>query len=222
MSDFSIVVFSDVICPWCYLGKRRLERGLDQLGIRASTSVTWLPFELNPDMPPDGMERTAYRTAKFGAQRSAELDQQMTALGQAEGVSFAFERQQRTPNTRRAHVLIAYATQAGVADSVVDTLFRAYFEEGRDIGSIDVLIDIAVQSDLPGEAVRQALEDAALLGEVRALERQAGEIGIAGVPFFIVDNSWAVSGAQPTAQWIDALQDAMGRKRGPVQDRPVA
>jgi predicted DsbA family dithiol-disulfide isomerase len=105
---------------------------------------------------------------------------------------------------------------------VVDTLFRAYFEEGRDIGSIDVLIDIAVQSDLPGEAVRQALEDATLLGEVRALERQAGEIGIAGVPFFIVDNSWAVSGAQPTAQWIDALQDAMGRKRGPVQDRPVA
>jgi predicted DsbA family dithiol-disulfide isomerase len=222
MSELSIAVFSDVICPWCYLGKRRLERALDQLEMRESTKVAWLPFELNPDMPRDGMERTAYRTAKFGAQRSAELDQHMTALGREEGVSFAFDRQQRTPNTRRAHMLIARAAQAGLADHVVDALFRAYFEEGRDIGSIDVLVDIAARSGLPGAAAQQALEDAALRELVLDLERQAGEIGIAGVPFFIVDGSWAVSGAQPTAQWISALRDAMSRKRGAGPDQPAA
>jgi predicted DsbA family dithiol-disulfide isomerase len=222
MPQLRIAVFSDVICPWCYLGKRRLERALDQLGIRADTRIDWLPFELNPDMPSDGMDREAYRAAKFGAQRSAELDRQMTALGREEGVSFAFDRQERTPNTRRAHMLIAHAARAGSADAVVEALFRSYFEEGREIGSPDGLIEIAVQAGLPREAASRALEDAALHDEVRGLERQAAEIGISGVPFFVIDGALAVSGAQPAASWVEVLKDVMSRKHGAGQDQPAA
>src|SRR3954470_16489458 len=142
MALLSITVVSDVICPWCYVGKRRLELALDHLGLRERVELRWLPFELNPDMPPDGMERAAYRAAKFGAHKSAELDQQMTALGRQEGIMFAFERQHRTPSTRKAHRLIAHASRLGSADSLVEALFRAYFETGLDIGDTEVLADI--------------------------------------------------------------------------------
>src|SRR3954471_3608088 len=123
--SLTISVFSDVICPWCLIGKRRLERALDQLGIRHSTTIEWLPFELNPSMPPEGMERDKYRAQKFGAERAALLDAQLRNLGAAEGVSFGFDRMQRTPNTRRAHMLIAYAGRQGKADAIVEALFRA-------------------------------------------------------------------------------------------------
>ncbi|HKH95055.1 MAG TPA: DsbA family oxidoreductase, partial [Beijerinckiaceae bacterium] len=122
-----IAVYSDVICPWCFVGKRRLERALRE--VAAEASVTWLPFELNPDMPPEGVERATYRARKFGAERSAELDANMTKLGGEEGIAFAFDRMARTPNTRKAHALIAHASRVGGADAVVEALFRAYFEE---------------------------------------------------------------------------------------------
>ncbi|MDQ4136246.1 MAG: DsbA family protein [Pseudomonadota bacterium] len=97
----SLAVFSDVICPWCFVGKRRLERALAEAGLAGTAAIRWLPFELNPDMPPDGMERAVYRARKFGADRAAALDRDMTALGRQEGIRFAFDRMQRTPNTRR-------------------------------------------------------------------------------------------------------------------------
>src|SRR5687767_11561655 len=103
----TIAVVSDVICPWCYLGKRRMESALGQLGVQAE--IHWLPYELNPTMPAEGMERSAYRTQKFGEARAAQFDAQLTATGREEGVAFAFDRQPRTPNTRRAHQLIAFA-----------------------------------------------------------------------------------------------------------------
>ncbi len=140
----TISVFSDVICPWCYVGKRRLERALDQLGLRGSATIEWLPFELNPDMPADGMERALYRARKFGAERSERLDAQMAELGRQEGIGFAFDRMTRTPSTRRAHMLIAAAGRHARADPVVDALFRAYFEEGRDVGDPEVLREIGL------------------------------------------------------------------------------
>lgn len=216
MPELHIAIFSDVICPWCYLGKRRLERALDELGAKAEARITWLPFELNPDMPAGGMERSAYRAAKFGAKRSAALDGEMTALGSSEGVAFAFGRQQRTPNTRLAHMLIASAERAGTADEVVDALFRAYFEEGLDVGSADVLAALAERSGLDRAAALAALQDDALRERVLEHEREAGRIGVSGVPFFIVNETWAVSGAQPTAQWIETLQDIRSR---PAEDR---
>src|SRR5215207_5533240 len=111
--SLSVAVFSDVICPWCFVGKRRLERALDQCGLAGTAAIRWLPFELNPDMPAGGMERAAYRARKFGAERAAALDRDMTALGLKEGIRFAFDRMERTPNTRPAHCLIAHASREG-------------------------------------------------------------------------------------------------------------
>ncbi|KAA2233983.1 DsbA family oxidoreductase [Salinarimonas soli] len=205
MPALAIAVFSDVICPWCYLGKRRLESALDRLGLRETTTVTWLPYELNPAMPPEGMERMAYREAKFGLAKAVQLDAQMTALGEAEGVAFAFGRQTRTPSTRRAHKLIAHATRLGNADPVVEALFHAYFEEARDIGDPAVLREIAAGAGLDRDAAMAAMEDDLLDRQVAELEAEAGESGISGVPFFIIDGQWAVSGAQPPEQWVEAL-----------------
>ncbi|TNC07866.1 DsbA family oxidoreductase [Methylobacterium terricola] len=204
----TISVFSDVICPWCYVGKRRLERALDQLGLRESTTVEWLPFELNPAMPAEGMVRALYRARKFGAERAAQLDAQMTELGHQEGIGFAFGRMTRTPSTRSAHMLIAAATRHGRADPVVDALFRAYFEEGRDVGDPCVLREICVAAGLERHVVEDAMGDAQLRQWVESIERQATEMQVAGVPFFIVDRKWAVSGAQPTEQWLAALTAA--------------
>ena len=211
----SIAVFSDVICPWCYIGKKRLESALAELGIADETTIRWLPFELNPDLPEEGMPRAAYRAAKFGEARAAQLDREMNARGIAEGIAFAFDRQERTPNTRKAHTLIAFATREGRGEAVANALFRAYFEEARDIGAEEVLLAIAEETGLAREAAAAALHDDAIGREVVALERRAAEIGVQGVPFFIVDEQWAVSGAQPPEQWIAALRERAG-------DRPAA
>ncbi|AWN45336.1 DsbA family oxidoreductase [Methylobacterium terrae] len=203
----TISVFSDVICPWCYVGKRRLERALDQLGLRESTAIAWLPFELNPGMPADGMERALYRARKFGPGRAAELDAQMAELGRQEGIGFAFETMTRTPSTRRAHMLIAAAGQRGRADPVVDALFRAYFEEGRDLGDPEILRQVGIAAGLERDVVDDALGNAQLRALVESLEQQAAGMQVTGVPFFIVDRAWAVSGAQPTEQWVGLLQE---------------
>jgi predicted DsbA family dithiol-disulfide isomerase len=200
----SIAVFSDVICPWCFLGKRRLERALEQLGIGAA--IRWLPFELNPRMPPEGMERPLYRARKFGPDRARQLDREMTARGLEEGISFAFERIRRTPNTRKAHILIAHATSLGAGGAAAEALFRAYFERALDVGCADILADLGGEIGLDRDAARAALDDAALLTSVIAAEEEAARLDVSGVPFFIVDGAWAVSGAQPAAAWVDLLR----------------
>jgi predicted DsbA family dithiol-disulfide isomerase len=203
----TISVFSDVICPWCYLGKRRLERALEALGLTGTLDIRWLPFELNPDMPEAGVPRSEYRARKFGAQRSAELDARMKALGQEDGVAFAFDRMQSTPNTRRAHMLIAHATTEGRGDGIVEALFRAYFEEARDIGDPEVLAEIAAAQGLSPEAARAALGSDVLRDGVVLLERRASDIGIGGVPFFILESGQAVSGAQSSKDWEILLRE---------------
>jgi predicted DsbA family dithiol-disulfide isomerase len=202
----TVAVFSDVVCPWCFVGKRRLERALDQLRWRGQVPLRWLPFELNPDMPPGGMPRTLYRAQKFGRERADELDRQMTALGAAEGIRFAFDRIEVTPNTRRAHILIAHASREDKGDAVAEALFRAYFEDARDIGRGEVLVEVAATIGLDRDGAAAALDDAALAASVIELESDAARLGIAGVPFFIVENRWALSGAQPTEVWVEALQ----------------
>jgi predicted DsbA family dithiol-disulfide isomerase len=202
----TIFVFSDVVCPWCYLGKRRLEHALHELSLHDSIKLQWLPFELNPDMPPEGMPRAEYRARKFGPERSAELDARMRALGEQEGVQFAFDRMQRTPNTRRAHMLIAHATQAGRGDEVVEALFRAYFEEARDVGDPEVLSEIGTDAGLHREEVHAALNSADLRDQVTGLENRAAAMRIGGVPFFILEGGHAVSGAQSGEDWKGLLR----------------
>ena len=129
--NLSVEVISDVICPWCFIGKRRLEKALAALDGSHEVRVRWLPFQLNPTMPKEGISRREYRTKKFGSwERSQELDAQVAAAGEAEGIHFAFDRMERTPNTLDAHRLLWLADTVGVQDAVVEALFRAYFTDG--------------------------------------------------------------------------------------------
>jgi predicted DsbA family dithiol-disulfide isomerase len=198
-----IVVYSDVICPWCYVGKRRLQAALDSLGM--SVHLLWRPFELNPDMPADGMERQSYRARKFGKARSAELDRNMIEVGREVGIEFAFDRMLRTPNTRLAHRLVWEAERQNRHNAVVDRLFQGYFEEGLDIGASPVLEKLATDSGLDAEGVRSALTQADSLDAVTELEEEGYRMGIQGVPFFLLLQKYQVSGAQPPQFWRDAL-----------------
>jgi len=203
----TVEVVSDVVCPWCYIGKRRLEKALVLLGNDADVNVRFLPFQLNPDMPAGGMPRADYRKAKFGSlERSRQLDARLAAEGRGEGIEFAFERMARTPNTIAAHRLIDLAQRQGQGQKVVEELFRAYFEEGKDVGDPKVLDEIAKRggvSGWPQEA--DAKEVAALEGEMRGL-------GISAVPTFIFDRKLGVSGAHPPEALAQAMREALGAK----------
>ena len=201
-----IEVASDVVCPWCYIGKRRLEKALASLAGEVEARVEWLPFQLNPGMPPEGMARADYRRAKFGSlERGRALDARVAQEGAGEGIAFAFERMQRTPNTTAAHRLIDLAQAHGRGEAVVDALFRAYFEEARDIGDAAVLAGIAAAAgveDWPAGA------DAARVAEREARVR---EYGISGVPTFIFERRSGLSGAYPPDLLAQAIREAAAK-----------
>jgi predicted DsbA family dithiol-disulfide isomerase len=200
---FSIDVYSDVVCPWCYLGKRRLEAALRERPDNAVV-VRWRPFELNPDMPPAGADRAEYMTRKFGDPgRLQEAHRRLMELGRAAGICYQFEAIRRVPNTRAAHTLIALSEERQGA--VVDRLFRAYFEEGRDVGDGAVLAAIAAAAGLDQGELAAALASPAGIEAVTAQEREAARLGIGGVPFFVLAGRWAVSGAQEVATLVAAL-----------------
>jgi predicted DsbA family dithiol-disulfide isomerase len=191
-------IASDVVCPWCYIGKRRLEKALGLLKNELTLRVAWLPFQLNPGMPREGVPRAEYRKAKFGSlERSRQLDARVIAEGRSEGIEFAFDRIERTPNTTQAHRLIALAENQG---PVVDALFRAYFEEAKDIGDPAVLADIAAQCGVKGWP-EQAPDVSALEEEVRAM-------GISAVPTFIFDRRSGISRAYPAETLAGAIREA--------------
>jgi predicted DsbA family dithiol-disulfide isomerase len=198
MKEIRLEVASDVVCPWCYIGKKRLEKALELLKDDFVLKIRWLPFQLNPGMPAQGMPRAEYRKAKFGSlERSRALDARVIAEGKAEGIDFAFERIERTPNTSQAHRLIALAEDQ---DAVVNALFKAYFEEARDIGDPAVLAEIAARCGVKGWP-----EGAA---DVGALESEVREMGISAVPTFIFERKTGVSGAYPPETLAAAIRDA--------------
>ena len=203
-SPLQIEIVSDVICPWCYIGKRRLEKALSLVGDGISPTLTWRPFQLNPDMPEGGMPRAEYRKRKFGSvERGAQLDARVAAEGRGEGIDFAFERIVRTPNTSAAHQLIELAQREGKGQGVVDALFRAYFEEAKDIGDVAVLQSIAEASgvaDWPGKADAPG---------VAALEETMRGFGISAVPTFIFARKFGVSGAHPPESLVQAIQESL-------------
>jgi predicted DsbA family dithiol-disulfide isomerase len=202
-----ITVYSDVICPWCYVGKRRFEKALTAPGMPQNLAITWRPFELNPDMPAEGRERAVYRASKFGPEKARQLDLKMTETGREVGIAFDFDKVPRTPNTRLAHRLIWQAERHGLEaqNALVDRLFKAYFEQGLDIGRKDVLLEMASAAGLDADDARIALEDDGSLEAVLKLETEGLNMGISGVPYFVLINKYAVSGAQPTEMWQDAL-----------------
>jgi predicted DsbA family dithiol-disulfide isomerase len=200
---FAIDVYSDCVCPWCYLGKRRLEAALRERPDMAIV-VRWRPFELNPNMPPAGADRTEYLMQKFGDPgRLREAHQRLVELGREAGISYRFEAIRRVPNTRAAHTLVALSKERqGV---VVDGLFRAYFEEGRDIGDVAVLAAIGAAAGLDQGELPAAIASPSGIEAVAAQEREAARHGIGGVPFFVLADRWAVSGAQEVATLVAAL-----------------
>ena len=205
----TIEIYSDVVCPWCYIGKRRLERALDQLNGAAQTRITWRPFQLNPTMPKDGMDRTTYLAAKFGSLDAfRQMEEHVLAAGAAERVPFAFENVARTPNTFMAHRLIWYAEQQGRQDAVVESLFRGYFTEGADIGSVPVLGQLASRAGLDAAAVESFLQSEEGTTEVKAEEATGHRLGIRGVPYFVINGSISISGAQPPDIFVSAIQQA--------------
>ena len=201
-----IEVASDVICPWCYIGKRRLAKALALVGDEVAPTIEWLPFQLNPTMPPEGVMRAEYRRAKFGSlERGKELDARVAREGAGEGIHFAFDRMERTPNTLAAHRLIEVAQREQKSNDAVDALFRAYFEDARDIGDESVLAAIAAECGIAG------WPQAADAVRVAALEEQVREWGISGVPAFVFDRRSGISGAYPPEELAAAIRAAATR-----------
>ncbi|WP_270938429.1 DsbA family oxidoreductase [Falsiroseomonas oryzae] len=201
-------VISDAICPWCWIGKAHLDAALEELrGEGLDFRVRWRPFQLNPDMPEEGVERDAYRAAKFGSlERSRELDAQVAEAGRAAGLDFRHDLMRRTPNTVAAHRVIRAAEEAGVQQPVVDALFRAYFQDGRDIGDPAALDGIAAAAGLPG--MEAMLAGDAHRDAVLAEDMAARRGGISGVPSFLMDRHLLFSGAMPGPRMAEAFRQA--------------
>lgn len=205
----AVDVISDVICPWCFIGKRRLEKAVTAHG--GPVKVRWLPFQLNPQMPQEGVSRRDYRTKKFGSwERSQELDAQVSAAGAAEGIHFAFDRMERTPNTLDAHRLIWLAEQEGVQDAVVEALFRAYFTEGRDIGDRQTLLDVVAEAGLDRGKAEGVLTGGGGQEAIREADELARRVQVEGVPFFVINGKVTLSGAQPPEAFLAAFRQAVG------------
>jgi len=211
-SHLAVDVVSDVVCPWCYIGKRKLAQALSELRAREpglEVAVRWHPFELNPDLPAEGIPRADYLEAKFGGgQRASEIYARVQAVGHSVGIAFDFQRIARQPNTRDAHRLIAWAQQAGDAEALVEHLFRAYFIEGRPLSDAGELAAIADEAGFPRDAAQALLASDRLRNEVGAEYREAQEAGITGVPFFIFNGRTAVSGAHDPPALLEAIAAA--------------
>jgi len=208
-TNISIEIYSDVICPWCYVGKRRLERALGQLRDRAQAQIDWRPFQLNPTMPLDGMDRTAYLKAKFGSLDAfRQMEEHLLAAGAAERIPFAFEKVTRTPNTFAAHRLVWYAAQQRKQDQVVEALFHAYFIEGQNIGDSNIIAHAAVEVGLDRTETEEFLASNKGAVEVKTEEAVGRRLGISGVPYFVFNGRIAISGAQPPEIFVSALQQA--------------
>ena len=208
----TIDVISDVVCPWCFIGRRRLGTALQLLAHRerdVRPLVSWHPFQLNPDLPREGIDRRAYLEAKFGGrERAAQIYESVRAAGKTAGIDFAFERILRQPNTLDAHRLISWAQARGGAEEVVERLFRAYFLEGRFVGDRAVLAAIAGEAGLSAEAAGDYLASEEGVGAITAMDERVRELGVTGVPFFIFAGRVAVSGAQEPSVLVDAMDEA--------------
>ena len=211
MKTLSIDVVSDVVCPWCYIGKRRLEGALQkwaQLNPDVLPQVRWHPFQLNPDLAQSGMDRKTYVLQKFGARADAVYGR-VTLVAQEVGLPLAIDRIQRQPNTVLPHSLISAAGQGDAQDRLVEALFEAYFVAGQDLTDTQVLLQIAQTAGMSVDVAQQALDDTLLHDQIRASDAAAREMGISGVPFFIFNRQVGVSGAQESESLLQAMQQAM-------------
>lgn len=224
IEPISVDVVSDVMCPWCFIGKRRLEHALADIeGI--DVKVTWRPFLLDPTLPPEGKDRQTYLAEKFGGKEEAEaIYASIRQAGQDEGIAFAFEDIARAPSTVDAHRVIRWAGVEGVQDAVVERLFSLYFLEGGDIGNHETLVAAASEAGMDGAVVEALLAGDADRESVKDEIATAQQIGVTGVPCFIVDNRYAVLGAQDPTVIADAIrqsyQERLAGIRPPAEGGP--
>lgn len=205
-----IAVYSDVVCPWCWIGAARLDRALTTLGDAIEPALRWLPFELNPDMPEQGADRQSYLAAKFGGpERAQQMYQRIEDTARADGLEVNFAKIARTPNTFTAHRLIREAYEFQRGDALKRRLMRGYFRDGEDVGAPDVLRRAAQEIGMTASATDTVLNGDTHGEEVRALEAQAQRLGVTGVPFFILNRRYALPGAVPVEALVDALKQAM-------------
>jgi predicted DsbA family dithiol-disulfide isomerase len=215
----SITIYSDLICPWCYIGKRRMEEALRQLPADMQVSRSWHPFQLNPDMPREGLNRKLYRSKKFGSwERSLAMDAQVAAAGKSVGIEFRYDLQTHTPNTFDSHRLVWLAGNSGVQDAVVEALFRAYFCEGANFSDQMKLIEVGASAGLDVAELKRFFASEEGVFAVRAEEERARMLGISGVPLYLINEGVLVSGAQPAETFLEALRTTSAKKS--VSDSP--
>lgn len=203
----TIQIISDPICPWCYIGKTRFERALAERP-EHGLMVSWEPFQLNPTMPPEGMDRREYLEQKFGGRDAAvQVYGDIQKAAEADGLKVALDKIKRTPNTINAHRLIHWAGIEGVQNEVVAALFIANFKEGKDISDPALLADIAETVGMDHDATERLLASDAEIAETRAADEKAREMGVSGVPTFLIDRQYVVNGARDTAFWIDLIDE---------------
>jgi predicted DsbA family dithiol-disulfide isomerase len=207
MMKISIDVISDVICPWCFLGKHRLDRALAALP-EVQAEVAWRPFFLDPTIPAEGIDRRTYLVGKFGEERLATLHAPFEEAREKEGVPYDFDKITRTPNTLDAHRLMRWSQMEGKQQGVAERLFLAYWSEGRDVGDREVLSAVANEAGMDGAQVAERLATNADVEKVFAEARQAITMGVQGVPCFILAQKYGLSGAQPVETLVDAISKA--------------
>lgn len=213
-------ILSDPICPWCYIGKTYLDRALAQRPGHPFV-IEWHPFQLNPDMPADGMDRRAYLEGKFGGkERAIQAYMPVQQHADQAGLEINLEGIKTTPNTMNAHRLIHWAALDGKQTEVVTDLFQAYFVDGRDIGDIDTLADIADGNGLDAAAVRRLLDGNSDAEDIQKRDQTARQMGVSSVPTFIVANQHAVPGAQPTDLWLKVIDEIIADTQAGTQADP--
>lgn len=195
-------IATDYICPWCYIGKQRLQKALNTLSNQFDFEINFLPFQLNPEMPESGLNRKEYRSKKFGSwEKSQAMDVQVTEAGKSEGLEFNYDKVLITPNTLKAHFLTAYAQTVNKHELIAASIFKAYFTDGKDIGNTAVLLDIAKEGGLNICEVQESLQSVKNKKQLNELEGLNRERGINSVPVFIIGNK-AIVGAQPSEAFI--------------------
>ena len=203
-----IDVVSDVVCPWCYIGKRRLEKAIDQLAGQVDVELEFHPFELNPDMPMEGRNQKEHLIKKFGGpDRYQQITSNVAKVAAEEGLKFNFDKQEISPNTRNAHRIIRYAKSEDKQALMKEAFLKAYFEEGIDLSKNENLLAIASKVGLDALKVSSLLNSDEGLVEIEMEERTYAQRGITGVPYFIINNKYGVSGAQPTDVFKQAILD---------------
>jgi predicted DsbA family dithiol-disulfide isomerase len=217
----TITIYSDLICPWCYIGKRRMEEALQQLPAETQVSRSWHPFQLNPEMPREGLNRKMYRSKKFGSwEQSQAMDAQVTAAGKTVGIQFRYDMQTHTPNTFDSHRLVWLAGTSGVQDAVVEALFRAYFCEGANFSNQTKLIEVGASAGMDAAELNRFFASEAGASAVREEEQRARMLGIFGVPLYVINEAVAVSGAQTAEVFLEALSRTETPYKKPANASP--